>query len=215
MKKSMTAQKTKEIFLVRHGTTDYNEEDRLQGRIDNPLNERGLAEAEQLAVSLADIPFKAVFSSPLDRARSTARILTEKRGLPAVVLPGLIEIDLGSWENRLYQQVIKEEPDFYRRWLADDTLPIPGGESFRQVYLRLQDPVAEIKNHQADCILVVGHASVNRAILAHLLGLVPATARFFRCGNCHYSRFIISNGLGGDYTVLSAWNISPQFKATP
>lgn len=211
----MTAQKKKEIFLVRHGTTDYNQEDRLQGRIDNLLNERGLAEAEQLSVSLADIPFKAVFSSPLERACSTARILTEKRGLQAVVLPGLIEIDLGSWENRLYQNVIKEEADFYHRWLSDDSLPIPGGESFRQVYLRLQDPVTEIKNHPADCILVVGHASVNRAILAHLLGLAPATARFFRCGNCHYSRFISYKGYAGDYTVLSAWNISPQFKATP
>jgi len=205
--------KKKEIFLVRHGTTAYNEEDRLQGRIDNPLSEKGLAESGLLADALAGIPFSAVFSSPMQRAQTTAAILNKKRGLTVTTLAGLVEIDLGSWEGRIYGQVQLDDPDFYQRWLADEALPIPEGESFIQVYQRLEAPLREILIQEHETVLIVGHASVNRAILALLLKIPPAAARFFRCGNCHYSRFITYKGLGGDYTVLSAWNMPPGLKA--
>ena len=73
---------TKKILLVRHGTTEYNETDRLQGRIDNPLNGKGRGEVERLAARLEDEAIDAVFSSPLKRALETAAIINRIRNLP-------------------------------------------------------------------------------------------------------------------------------------
>ena len=67
------------IFLVRHGTTDYNENDLLQGRMDNPLNERGIKEAELLSEQLKNEEFDACYHSPMTRAKQTAEILNKSQ----------------------------------------------------------------------------------------------------------------------------------------
>src|SRR5512137_1402932 len=92
----------KRILLVRHGITAYNEADRLQGRIDNPLSEKGRREAEQLAARLKDEPIDAFFSSPLRRAQETAAIIGRFHDRGLTLVPEFSEIDLGDWEGLDY-----------------------------------------------------------------------------------------------------------------
>ncbi|MBD7996468.1 histidine phosphatase family protein [Arthrobacter sp. Sa2CUA1] len=88
------------LVLARHGETDWNQERRLQGRTDNPLNGVGRAQARRAGRLLAAEPWDVVVSSPLLRAVQTAQIVADAAGLqPAGTLPGLIERDYGSAEG--------------------------------------------------------------------------------------------------------------------
>ena len=84
------------IVLVRHGQTDWNLRYCFQGQTDVPLNAEGLAQAERLAERFAQWPAEVVYSSPLQRALSTAQALAKPRGLCTVVLEGLKEINFGT-----------------------------------------------------------------------------------------------------------------------
>ncbi len=88
-----------EIFLVRHGETEWNRQRRLQGRTDIPLNDAGLAEARKAAKALRDVRFDRIFTSPLQRARKTAEIIRGSREIPIKAEPLLIEVSFGIGEG--------------------------------------------------------------------------------------------------------------------
>ena len=88
-----------DIYLIRHGETDYNKGRRLQGVTDIPLNERGIALAEQTARELLEIRFDKIFTSPLVRAKKTAEIIRGERKIPIIVTDGLREISFGDYEG--------------------------------------------------------------------------------------------------------------------
>ena len=88
-----------EIFLVRHGETEWNRQRRLQGRTDIPLNDTGLAEARRAAKALQDVSFDRIFTSPLQRARKTAEIIRGSREIPITEEPKLIEVSFGVGEG--------------------------------------------------------------------------------------------------------------------
>ena len=88
-----------EIFMVRHGETEWNRQRRLQGRTDIPLNDAGLAEARRAAKALRDVNFDRIFTSPLQRARKTAEILRGSREIPVTAEPLLIEVSFGVGEG--------------------------------------------------------------------------------------------------------------------
>jgi len=86
------------IILVRHGQTGWNvgagAGERFRGRVDLPLDDTGLAQAQAVAKRLADHPIVAVYSSPLKRAMETARPTAQQLGLPVQPLPGIVDINL-------------------------------------------------------------------------------------------------------------------------
>jgi len=196
----------KRILLVRHGTTEYNETDRLQGRIDNPLSRKGRDEAERLAARLKDEPIDAFFSSPLQRALETASIVNRFHGKSLTVIPEFSEIDLGEWEGRNYSQVREQYPEIHQRWISDPDYPIPGGESFSAVCTRTRHGLATALQNGQRNILIVGHASVNRAILSNLLDLTPAQARMFRTGNAALSTLLLMENESRAWAVVDFWN---------
>jgi len=200
----MEAAKT--IFLVRHGTTDYNEADLLQGRMDNPLNKRGIKEAELLSSYLKKEKFDVFYHSPLSRAGQTAEILNKHHHLECINIECFAEINLGDWEGQKYQQVIEENREYHQRWMSDPTVPIPGGESFIQVFERVKPGVEEILNSPYQKILVVGHASVNRGILGNLLKIEPSVARLFRMKNASYSKLLLFKNPLRHYVIVESWN---------
>jgi probable phosphoglycerate mutase len=204
---------TKRILLVRHGTTAYNENDLLQGRIDNPLSAKGSAEAERLAARLQDEPIDAFFSSPLQRAQETAAIINRGRGKDLTLVPEFSEIDLGEWEGLNYGLVREKFAEVHRRWIGDPDFPVPGGESFSAVCARTSTGLARVLANGQRTILIAGHASVNRAILANLLGLSPAQARVFRTGNAALSRLLLMEGEGRRWAVLDLWNSTSHLDA--
>jgi broad specificity phosphatase PhoE len=196
----------KTILLVRHGTTTFNENDLLQGLIDNPLSQKGRDEAGRLAARLQAEALDAIYSSPLQRAMETASIVNRFHGLPLTPVPEFREIDLGEWEGMPYSQVKDQFPEIHQRWLGDPDIPVPGGESFSSVCARTRPGLERILKTDARHILITGHASVNRAILGNLLQLEPAAARFFRTGNAGLSRLLLMENAQRRWAVVDFWN---------
>ncbi len=84
------------IFLIRHGETNWNVEGRFQGREDIPLNGHGIQQAQLCGEALRGIPFEMIITSPLIRARETARIIAVKANIPVMSEEGLIEREYGK-----------------------------------------------------------------------------------------------------------------------
>lgn len=124
------------IVLLRHAEAQGGQ-GRFIGGTDLPLSVAGQAQAEALAAALAPVRPRAVFASPLARAQATARPLAEALGLPVGTLPGLAEIDLGTWDGQPREAVRAADPAAYAARGRDFThFRPPGGESFAQLQAR-------------------------------------------------------------------------------
>ena len=90
------------IWITRHGQTDLNRTRRMQGRVECPLNEKGISQARQSRKNIDDIHFDAVYASPLQRAQMTGSIIGDVDPSEIIVDPRLIETDFGIYEKRKY-----------------------------------------------------------------------------------------------------------------
>jgi broad specificity phosphatase PhoE len=159
------------ILLVRHGETDWNREQRWQGHADPPLNERGREQSHELARQLAEVPFAAVYSSDLARARQTAEIVAAAKGLDVVTDRALREIDVGEWCGLTTAEIQERFSDGYRRHAEGDD-GWEHGETHAAMSGRIVRTAARIAvAHPAENVLCVLHGGVIRALLAHAAGI--------------------------------------------
>ena len=150
------------ILLARHGETDWNLEQRVQGHTDRPLNETGLIQARELGDRLAAEQLVAVYSSDLARARETAVVVASLHGLDVVLDADLREKHFGTWEGLTDSEIQARFPDAVRGSFGD-------GETTRDVALRAVAAFDRIRaRHHAGSVLVVSHGGTLRALLAHL-----------------------------------------------
>jgi broad specificity phosphatase PhoE len=159
------------LLLVRHGQTEWNVTGQIMGQRPVPLNETGESQAARLAEFLRSRPVQAVYTSPVVRARRTANILAAALGLEVREEPGLCEIGCGEWEGRYWSELTDDlvRQDFYLK--PQEARP-PGGETLREVQARAVAVVRRLCSGVEGCQLVlVSHADVLRAILAHYLAL--------------------------------------------
>ena len=98
------------FYLLRHGQTKWNIEGKIQGKTDVLLNEDGMEQAGFLAKAMEHCEARALFSSPLLRAKQTAEIVAGKMGLPVTVLPELKEVDFGLWEGCTWKEIEEKYP---------------------------------------------------------------------------------------------------------
>jgi broad specificity phosphatase PhoE len=174
------------IVLVRHGETDWNRENRFQGHADPPLNDRGRAQARQLASELRAESFIAAYTSPLRRAHETAAIVAAELGLEPVSYDALMEVDVGSWSGLTRDEVGQRFPEGYARWLEyghgwDD------GESYEELGDRVVSGLLEIaRMHPGERVLAVTHGGPIRSALAAAEGVSFEEARrsIHVIGNC-------------------------------
>jgi broad specificity phosphatase PhoE len=147
------------LYLVRHGETDWNRDQRLQGAIDVPLNEVGTAQAHQLADHLASRSFACVVSSPLVRASATAVILAEACRCPLHTDPRLREVDHGSWSGLTLPDIGHRFPSFVGNdQLRPEAFEVSGGERLSDVHRRVSAVLADLlSDHDSHSVLVVGH----------------------------------------------------------
>ena len=151
------------ICLVRHGETPWNTERRLQGHIDIPLNEHGLAQAQATAASLAGERFDAAYSSDLTRARQTAEAVTSRYSLQLTLDSGLRERHYGVFQALTYDEARARFPAEYHHFeTRDPDFAFPeGGESLREFASRIHDKLTAIANaHRGGTVLVVTHGGV-------------------------------------------------------
>lgn len=145
---------TDRVFLVRHGQTVLNAEDRLRGLADPELDDVGVAEAEAVARALSDVGAAAVLSSPLRRAVRTAQIIAEACSAPHQVNDGFQDRDYGEWTGHLRSEVLE-------RWGSVDAAP--GVEPRAAVAERALAALADID--LGDCVIIVTHDAVIGPIL--------------------------------------------------
>ncbi len=170
------------LLLVRHGETDAAVTGRTQGRIDNPLNARGAAQAAALVERLALEGPSAIYSSPAARALATAAPLAA-RGLEVVREARLLEMDYGQLDNLTGAELRELHPEFMRRWAEDDpaTLRMPEGETLSEVQARMLEVLAEIERaHEGVVVAVFSHGFALRALICAVLGLPLAAFRRVR-----------------------------------
>ena len=167
------------LYLVRHGQTEFSRENRFCGSSDPPLTSVGEAMAAAVAKAYASTPGEAIYTSPMLRARQTADALAKLTGSPALVEDGLKEIAYGEWESLTVDDVKARWPAAYGYW-ADDVASrgTPGGETAFAVAARAMRAVEAIRTrHASGNVLIVSHKATLRIIACALLGL---DVRLFR-----------------------------------
>ena len=174
------------LFIVRHGQTVWNKEDRIQGHTDIALSERGIQQARLLRDRLAPARIDAAYTSDLSRASETAEIILEGRDVPIHPTSRLREYQKGAHEGLTFREIRARFPRDFPTYVTKDLDYAPdGGESTRAVSARMGAVIEEIKMaHLEESVLVVGHGGSLRGAMRALLGM-PLDANWrFLFGNC-------------------------------
>jgi broad specificity phosphatase PhoE len=182
-----------ELWLIRHGETEWSRDGRHTSTTDLPLTEHGVEVAHTLAPRLADTEFAQVLTSPRQRARITAELV----GFPdAEVDEDLVEWAYGDYEG-ISTAVIRETVPGWTVW----SHPTPGGETAEQVTERLDRVVARARSC-AGRTLVFGHGHALRALTARWLEQPVDEGRYFRLDTSTLSVL----GWERETPVLLRWN---------
>lgn len=182
-----------DVWLVRHGETEWAKLGRHTGRTDIPLTDVGRAEARDLAPALVGHAFALVLTSPLARAAETATLA----GFPnARTDPDLREWDYGVMEGRLTTDIRDEFPD----WTIWDG-PWPNGETIDHIAARCDRLVTELRAVEGDALLFA-HGHVLRVLAARWVGMPPTAGRSLALDTATISRL----GWERDTPVIELWN---------
>ncbi len=163
------------LYLVRHGETEWNRGGRAQGRADVPLNEVGITQSQALAGAFGSMNVTAVMSSTLSRAVRTAEAIAAPHGLSVSTENDLLELDFGGLDGAPLRDMREMFPDFFEHWTSDPaTAQFPdGGETLQQLQDRtwgVVDAVARAHDAQ-DNVIIVSHAFALYSIMCRALGM--------------------------------------------
>ena len=180
--------RNRNILLVRHGRTDWNDAHRFQGRTDVPLNATGLAQAEKVAARLAPWPVDVVYTSPMTRARETAAAIAVPHGKTPVVLDNLTEVNFGAWEGLFFEAIREQNKERLQEWLQNPFFRMPeGAETWDAIRARAEDVKETLLRSPHERVIMVSHGGILRALLVVFLGLDPRTVWNVRTSNCGLS----------------------------
>ncbi len=161
------------IYLLRHGETLYNADgNRYCGKTDIGLTEKGYQQANLVREQVKDIPFEAIYASPLQRSKITAEIVSNRKDI--IIDERIIEADFGSWEGKTREEFIAQNAGLWDNWNSDPSNHRAGGtgETGLEVVSRVDGFFQEvIKKHKTGNIMIVAHNGVNRLYLAYKLGM--------------------------------------------
>jgi glucosyl-3-phosphoglycerate phosphatase len=199
-----------QLIVLRHGRTEWNATGRFQGQADIPLDDRGLAQAQQAAQVLAELAPGAIVSSDLRRATQTAGALSELTGLGVALDARLREIHVGSWEGLTIEGIQEADPELARRYLAgEDVRRSATGEKIGEVAERVALTLEEIARLAADgsTVVVVMHGLAARVGVCCWVGLPPETWRHL--GGLHNCGWItLERHRFGDYWRIADYNVT-------
>ncbi|MGH3899093.1 MAG: bifunctional RNase H/acid phosphatase [Pseudonocardiaceae bacterium] len=164
------------LLLLRHGQTEHSAQRRYSGRGDLPLTELGERQAAAAAARLASTSgVAAVISSPMLRARQTAKPVADALGVPLSVHDGLIETDFGAWEGLTFAEARERDLDLHTRWITDTSVAAPDGESMDAVHRRVRRARDQlIAEHGGATLVVVSHVTPIKALLRMALDAGPS-----------------------------------------
>lgn len=194
------------LLLIRHGESRGNASHRMQGRLDEPLTERGREQSCRLAERLQGWsikhtePISAVYSSTLARAYQTASILVQCWGVPLVLDKRLCERDIGALQGLTWPEVETRYPQvaqtMRQKWTAHT---LPGGESVFQLTDRMWQAITGIVDRSRNgnggrCVAIVSHGAAINAYFNRLMGRGDGKPFLFSLGNTSLSIVEFQNG---------------------
>lgn len=175
------------LYLVRHGKTDYNQMNLYQGRIDIPLNIEGMADCFRVSKELKEVKFDFVYTSPLKRAKDTARIIAPR--LNAHSDDRIIERDLGDYEGKSFKDdngdIDERFDDLNLNYKANNV------EGMKDLFDRVTDFLEEIKlKHKGKNVLVVTHNGAINAINHYINGIPQdGKLKYKKMGNTKFVKY--------------------------
>lgn len=161
-----------EIYITRHGETEWNIEGRFQGRGNSELTLQGIAQAKSLGQTLDDKKIELIITSPLKRAQETAKLARGDRDIPIVVLDSLSELDLGTWEGAYLRQLeVTEKENYYKYWNEPFEYKPNGGESYRELIARIREAMTSVFHiAKGRRVLIITHGMALMAVLHVITG---------------------------------------------
>lgn len=178
--------KSTRFYLIRHGQTRSNFEDRLRGWVDVPLDETGLEQAERTGRALADEGLTHVYASRLSRAMETGRAMARHAGCGVTAHEGFMDFHFGDWGGLLRSEVKERWPGLYRTYEEDPArFRSPNGESFADLLARVDRGLRDLLgHHEGGTVGIASHSVTCRLLLLHLLGAGPEKYWNIEQANC-------------------------------
>jgi broad specificity phosphatase PhoE len=187
----------REIWLVRHGETEWSRSGAHTGRTDIPLTAAGRANAAAVGRYLAGRQFALVLVSPMQRARETCRLAGYEN---ALIDPDLSEWNYGDYEGHTTQQIQADRPG-WSLW----TDGVPNGETVAQMGARAARVIARALAIAGEGdVALFAHGHILRILTATWLGLPPENGRLFALGTASISTL----GYERETQVITRWNLS-------
>lgn len=201
-----------QVYLVRHGETEWNVARRIQGQSDSPLTANGVQQAQQVAERVKSAGITHVISSDLGRTRQTADIIAQACGCEVITDPCLRELNMGVLEQREIGSLNTQE-EAWRKSLIDGTPDgrIPQGESMSELSQRMKlalNRCLDLPENSRP--LLVSHGIALGCLLSSLLGLPAYAERRLRLRNCSISRvdYQHSPWLANGWIIETAGDVS-------
>lgn len=156
-----------QLFIARHGETDYNAEGRIQGGIDTNLSEKGILQAKALGKTLEGMTFDAVYSSPLKRAQQTIEYAFDGKHKP-ILDPRLVEIGFGEADGMLWEEIMEIYPQAALTLFSDppNYIPPPKGEALPDMISRVSAFMDDISKSGHQKVFVLTHGYTLRVFHA-------------------------------------------------
>lgn len=159
------------IYLVRHCRPDLDDVSICIGITDIPLSGEGFMQAEKLKAYFSNKNIRAIYSSPLKRAKETAEIIADNK-IKVVTRNNLTELNMGKWDGMTFEEIKQKYPEeYFKRGKDFENYRVEGGESMSMCRNRVLAELWSIVINSTGNIIITAHAGVNRLILSELSGI--------------------------------------------
>jgi broad specificity phosphatase PhoE len=190
------------LWLVRHGTTTLNVENRYRGRRDIPLDAQGYQDAVDAARRLSSVGLTAVYTGPLRRTIATAQIIADEARVPDIrILHGLNNLDYGAWEGMTAEEAAIFDPEAFACYRTSPArAACPQGERLADAQQRMIGALRLIgERHAGEVVAAVTHAVMIRLVVVQIRGIHDESWRV-PVGRGSVTRFTVS---GGEITLAA------------
>lgn len=167
-----------QVILARSATTDFDEEDRIVGTLDVPINQRGLSEVADMARELSGQAIDTIYAAASASARQSAELLGKQLGVKVKQLGELTNLDFGLWQGLPVSEVQRKHRKLYKHW-KDSPREIcpPAGEAVEQVYERVEKVIGPIiKRNSFRAVVIVAPDPLRKVIRCFLRHMNVETA---------------------------------------
>lgn len=159
-----------QILLIRPGATDFDEQRRIKGTLDIPLNAQGNDQVAQTCAELVDFDIDVVYTSPAQSAEQTAGVIGQRRGVKVKTLDKLTNLNHGLWHGKLIDEVKQRQPKLYRQFQEHpETVCPPEGETIEDAERRVVKIMKKLFRKHKNGVIALVVPEPLASVVKHLL----------------------------------------------